>query len=343
MKYRLYGTSESAWKGMIEAISNAKTSIYFEMYIFDNDSAGQDFIKALQKKAEEKVKVVLILDIVGSFNLKTDWVTNLKNAGGEVIFFSHFFQRAHRKILIIDEMVAFVGGVNVGNRFANWNDLVIRFEGASVNFVTHSFAKMYKKSGGINEEILSKSKPRLFGRTKLWFIDHGFSSKRRALRDLYSKHISEAKSKIIFVTPYLVPPRWLIAHIHLAILRGVEVEFLVPKKTDVYIANRVNYYYLNIFYNLGARILIQNSMNHSKAMLIDKNVGIIGSQNLDKLSFDWNMEGGVFFSEPEIINDLEKLIESWKDNSSPFDREYYHSNWFDKFLSITFTFISRVL
>lgn len=343
MKYRLYTSSENAWQGMLEAISSAQKSIYFEMYIFENDEAGKEFTAALAKAAEQKVKVIVIVDIFGSFNLNTKWVNELRAAGCEVIIFSYWFQRAHRKILIIDEKIAFVGGVNVGKRFARWKDLQVRFEGNSVRFVTHSFAKMYKKSGGKCEALLVQGNPRFWGRTRLWFIEHGFVNERRKLRDLYTKHIQEAKFKISFVTPYLIPPRWLIAQIHLAILRGVKVEILIPKKTDVYSANRVNYYYLNIFSNLGAECLLQNFMNHSKAMLIDETVGMIGSQNLDKLSFDWNMEAGIFFTEKQMINELANTINSWKENAVSFDKKYYASKWFDKLLSWILAMFSKIL
>src|SRR5512133_3009750 len=106
MKYRIYSTSEKAWKGMLTAIDEAKESVYMEMYILEDDSQGAEFFVAMEAAAERGVKVITLLDVVGSYNILSNSVARLREKGGEVIFCSFFWKRLHRKVLIVDEKVA---------------------------------------------------------------------------------------------------------------------------------------------------------------------------------------------------------------------------------------------
>jgi len=108
MKYRLYTTSQRAWDGMFKAITQAQKSIYIEMYIFlDDTQSTHNFLGLLKEKAKAGLEIVIIADVVGSFSLKAVAVDELREAGIEFIYFSHWLQRTHRKILIIDNKVAF--------------------------------------------------------------------------------------------------------------------------------------------------------------------------------------------------------------------------------------------
>ena len=114
MKYRLYTTSQKAWDGMFQAMTLAQKSIYLEMYIFlDDTQATHNFLGLLKEKARAGLEVVIIADSYGSASLRGTPVNELKAAGVEFIFFSHWLRRTHRKMLIIDNKIAFIGGVNI--------------------------------------------------------------------------------------------------------------------------------------------------------------------------------------------------------------------------------------
>ena len=332
MKHRIFTTSEAAWIEMLRDISSAKKNIYFEMYILADDPAGSRFFAELARAAERGVRVAVILDIVGSYDILSSAVARLRASGAEVIFSSFFFRRSHRKILIIDETVAFIGGVNVGKKYARWRDLQISVGGRVVGSILRSFARMYRKCGGKGEINHGRARYGVVGKTRLWFIERGFGRRRHLFRKYYEERFDGARKSIVFVTPYLFPPRWLIASIHQALIRGVEVEILLPKSTDHWIINDgINRSFASCLTNLGAKIYFISGMNHAKAMLVDGREGVIGSQNLDIISFNWNVEAGVFFHEPDMVRDLAAIIRGWKGPAKPFSSKIYgiFFQWYD--------------
>lgn len=320
---------------MLSAISGAKKSVYLEMYVFQNDTIGYDFFSVLEKKARDGVHIVLILDSFGSSGISSDAIKKLRRAGAEVLFFSYWFRRLHRKILIIDENTVFLGGVNIRNAYAPWKDLQVRVTGRRIlSSSLRSFARVYKECGGKNTELLVRigTKP-LLRKARAWFTEHGIGGKWLEIKEQYEFHIGKAKEKITLVTPYFFPRRWLLARLHETILRGVTVEIIIPKDTDHgWIMNRVNYWELSFFIKLGAVGYLSNEMNHAKALLIDDAVGMVGSGNLDPLSFGWNAEAGVFFTRAAMTRDLGKILEEWKTDATIFTPEMFRPKWHDIFL-----------
>lgn len=319
---------------MLAGITGAKKSIYLEMYIFQNDTLGYDFFSALEKKAHEGLRVIVVLDAFGSYGLALGGIDRLRKAGAEVLFFSSWFRRLHRKVLILDEQTAFVGGVNISNTFAKWRDLQMRMSGKIIPSVVRSFARVYRECGGKNPDVNEGKRMPVLKKTRTWLIGHGIGGKKYSLRRHYEKHISEAKHSIVLVTPYLVPHRWLIAHLHQAMLRGVSVKIIAPEHTDHKIINQINYYYLGLFKRLGAECVLSIEMNHAKAMLVDNRVGTVGSHNLDTLSFNWNAEAGVFFDNPGIVRKLNRIIENWENTAVPFNKKMHTPRRFNVFLAI---------
>lgn len=336
MKYHFYTTSEKAWRGMFSAIRSAKTSIYLEMYVFSSDTKGFDFLSILEQKAKEGVRVVVILDSFGSSGFTSDEAAHLKAAGAEVLFFSFWFRRLHRKILIVDEQTAFLGGVNISGKYAPWKDIQVRVSGKKIVLsALRSFARVYKECGGKNPVILEKGELRPFYKARMWFLEHGIGGKFLALRKHYEENISRAERSIVLVTPYLIPRRWLVASLHEAILRGVSVEVIVPRHTDhPRITDPLNYYYVALFSKLGIACFFSPEMNHAKVMLIDEKKATVGSQNLDMLSFEWNAEAGLFFDGPAMVRDLRKILDLWKERATLFLPEMYVKRWYDPVLSV---------
>jgi cardiolipin synthase len=322
---------------MLSAISSAKRSIYLEMYVFQNDTVGFDFFSVLERKVHEGLHIVLVLDSFGSSALSFQSVEKLRRAGVEVLFFSYWFRRLHRKILIVDENVVFLGGVNISGAYAPWKDLQARVTGKKIlSSSLRSFARVYKECGGKNTELLMLiGKKPIFRKARTWFIEHGIGERWLEIREHYEENIAKAEHSITLVTPYFFPRRWLLARLHEAILRGVWVEIIVPKNTDHgWIMNRINYFQLSFFTKLGAVGYLTEEMNHAKVLLIDDVVGLVGSGNLDPLSFGWNAEAGVSFTRPAMVRDLRKILEEWKRESGLFTPEMFQSRWTDIFLAI---------
>ena len=328
---------------MFDSISGAQKSVYLEMYIFNDDMHQFNFFNLLKEKATQGLQVIIILDSFGSHELSKAKIKELKDSGIELLFMSYFFHHAHRKILIVDEHVAFIGGVNFHQSAELWNDLVVRIKGSLVKKITRSFAKSYVRAGGTNHEILSKQEKNGWKKTKTWIVDHFPITHKHQLRLIYTEHINTAKNRIIFITPYFMPKRWMLSLLHQAVLRGVTVEVLVPQYTDHYIIDRVNYFYIYKLSKVGVQFYTEHKMNHAKAMIIDDDEAMIGSQNLDFLSFDYNSEVGIFFKNTKVISTLLKISDGWKSNSTLFDYKTYKPLWFDYLLSPFITILFRIL
>jgi cardiolipin synthase len=338
MKYRIYTTSKKAWDAMIKSILGATESIYMEMYIFLGDTnTTHDFLGILKRKAQSGVEVVLIVDAFGSMDLKGEMVTELRAAGVELIFFSHWLRRTHRKFLIVDAQTAFMGGVNIENKIINWRDVQIRLQGRIVKPILKSFAYAYKMSGGQKTSVLQYNNHSLTKKLKGWLIDNWSNTQHSYyLNNYYKQKIIEAQKSIKLVTPYLLPPRWLLALLDNAVRRGVSVEIILPSQTDLRSLDKINYLNACRLSAMGVKFYFFPGMNHAKLMLVDDEEGVIGSQNLDILSFGFNMEAGIFFRQKNIINELSHLIERWKRESEFFESGLKKISFKDKLLIAIF-------
>ncbi|MBN2884365.1 phosphatidylserine/phosphatidylglycerophosphate/cardiolipin synthase family protein [Patescibacteria group bacterium] len=314
MRYKFYTTSDKAWDGIMAAINQAQKSIYIEMYIFLGDTQQtHDFLGQLKAKALLGLEVVMVLDAYGSSELKASSIQDLRSAGVELLFFSRWLRRTHRKLVIIDSKIAFIGGVNIENKIRNWQDLHLRLGGKIIKPLLRSFAYTYQQCGGKNNNILKQSRLPLVKKIKSWVIDTWeIGDKKYRLNNYYLKKLIEAKTSIKIITPYLLPPRRLMQALDDAVRRGVKVKIIIPEDTDIKVLNKINYFNACRLALVGVEFYFTPNMNHAKVMLIDEREALVGSQNLDVLSFGFNAEIGVFFQQKQAIATLIKIINKWE-------------------------------
>ncbi len=340
MRYKIYTKTEKAWDVMLEALERAKSSILFEMYIFvDDTSDTHDFIEILSSKASSGVSVKVILDSFGSQSLSSASVKKLRDSGVELFFFKTLFRTTHRKTLIIDGNTAFIGGINVRKFFKKWDDLLIKVEGRIVDRVLRSFARIYKRCGGKDREVLKyddEGEVHL-EKGKIWFFEHYPPRNSSKLKKYYKDKIKFARKKILIITPYLMPNHWVVKSLKKAAKRGVKIEIIIPRfATNPKLANIPNYLYMHKLNKYGIQFFLTPEMNHSKVMIVDDEEGILGSQNMDILSFNFNMESGVFFSDQGLIEEINQVAENWKSNSIIYSPDMRKVKLFDYFLTFCF-------
>jgi cardiolipin synthase len=319
-----------AWDSMLEAIDHATKSIYLEMYIFDCDTtSSHDFIGKLKQKARSGVRVIIVADAFGSKALKKELSLKTENSGIEFLFFSNWLRHIHRKILIVDERIAFIGGVNIGKRFIHWNDLQLKIGGRIVKRILRSFAYTYEMAGGKDPKILKHREKKFATKLKFFILEHLPSKNIYTLKNHYINKITNAQKSIQIATPYFTPPHWLISLLDDAIRRGVRIEILIPKKVDLKIMDSINLRYMQKLYPLGVKFYLAKKMNHAKLLIIDGEEGLIGSQNMDLISFQFNSEAGIFFKEKQLLAELETVIHKWKQNSEIFKPKKYKMRLID--------------
>ncbi len=312
------------------------------MYIFEDTVEKYHFFDLLRERASNGIRVRIILDAFGSMELSNKKIAELIASGAEVLFQSYLLHRAHRKIVVIDEKIWYIWGVNFHKNAQLWNDLVVKVDGILIGNIVKSFIKSYINAGGTDPLLLAQKNTIVSEKLNAWIVEHSPFQNLFSLKKIYLEHINVAKNHIFLVTPYFTPRRWLSAALHQAILRGVTVEILIPRHTDYFIVNRVNYYYMYQLSQLWITFYLEPQMNHAKAMVIDSHIGLVGSQNLDLLSFDFNSEVGVFFRDAEVVAELTEITEQWKSESTLFESVLYKPRWFDSLLSFCIRLFSRI-
>lgn len=344
MHYKFFANSQKSWQAMYNIMLSAKNSVYLEMYIFQDDMVDFNFLELMKEKAKSGLRVRVILDYFGSYSLSNKVIQDLRDAGVELIFLSYFLHRTHRKILIVDEKIAFIGGVNFHQSASLWNDLMVQIDGELVSFITKSFAKTYTECGGKDPALLVHNKIKILKDTvQDWLVEHSPIKNKYNLKKIYKKHLSSAQKSVVLVTPYFMPKRWLIAALHQANMRGVNVEILVPQNTDSYFIDRVNHFFMHKLSQLGVNFYLEQHMNHAKIMIIDDKEAIIGSNNLDYLSFEMNSEVGIFFNNPHAIHRISKIISEWKKDTILFETKTYNMRWYDYILYILIRVFYKII
>ncbi|HPT08332.1 MAG TPA: phosphatidylserine/phosphatidylglycerophosphate/cardiolipin synthase family protein [bacterium] len=345
MKYKLYTTSKKAWRAMIAEIKKAKKFVYIEMYIFlDDTSKHYDFFGALKERALSGVQVVIVADSFGSYALSNSAIRDLREHGIEVLFFSHWLRRTHRKITVIDGEVAFLGGVNIKKNSSNWLDLQIKLGSRLlIKNILRSFANTYKISGGQDKKILKLSKRSILKTIKIQFFEHLPYRNIYFLQHYYETKITLAQKRIVMVTPYLTPPRWLIALLDTAVKRGIRVEIFIPRDTDIKFLNRINRIYANQLSSLRINFYVQNKMNHAKLLIIDNGEALVGSQNLDVVSFYLNNESSVSIKDKKFIKDLNNIVDNWKKGSVKIPKTKKKLSFIDKIILVIIRLFFSVL
>jgi cardiolipin synthase len=338
--YQFYSTTLSAWDTMYEALLNATASIYWEIYIFWDDKVGKRFVELLCEKARNGLRVKLVLDTIGSRLMSRRSIGELRAAGVEVLWYNtispewrfgrwinRLWRRNHRKVLIIDEKTAFIGGVNIAFSATDWYDLHLRIEGEVIRPLLTDFARTYTSSGGSKEEVekfltseFIKNSPK---DEVITFINSSpyFHRTHRFLKKFYIKAVNSAEKEFTIITPYYIPHRRFLRAIGRARKRGVMVNIITPVRSDHRLLDYMASYFLELSEKIGAHIFLLPTMNHAKGFLVDDSLGLIGSSNFTYRSFHANAEADVLFKDKAMIANLSIIVEHWKEEAARGYRE----------------------
>ncbi len=325
----IYSTSKTAWNAMYEAISQAKKSVYWELYIFVDDEAGARFFDLLSKKATEGVDVKLIIDALGSFSVSRGRIESLRANGVDVRVFQErkhryrgiwraMISRTHRKVLVVDETIGFIGGVNIQKNMSDWLDMQLRIEGKAVRSLLRTFAKMYRICGGPKEQVkhlLRKTERDPWDKKDVQFVYDDAHDKKSNARELYTDALGNAKKRVILFTPYYFPDRKFLQALWAARKRGVRVDLLMPWRTDVRIATFAAYALMSLMHTLGVNVHVVDRMMHGKGVLVDDEWAMVGSSNIDPTSFYDNYEANAVVRDKKAVKELRGTLNNWMEES----------------------------
>ncbi len=316
---RFHTTTQTSWDAMLDAIRNATKTIEFEQYIFVNDVIGSNFLKTIVRKAEEGVKIKLLFDMVGSLSFYlSDLPEHLREKGIEVLFFnpislwrlgnitSHFF-RDHRKILIIDGVVGFVGGVGIADYMSTWRDTMVEIHGEFVKNIQLTFDTVWKR---ILTGLHRRFKKDLLFHKDFEVLINSPRFKQRFLYHAYIDQIRNAEKYIYLAAPYFVPDRRFLRALRVAAHRGVDVRVVLPEVSDAYFVDYVQSWYITRCIKSGIKVYAyKGPFYHVKMAAIDDAWATVGSSNLDNLSFLFNYEINIASSNHRFVDSVKRDFE----------------------------------
>ncbi len=314
---------------MLNDIANAKSYVYLETYKFANDHMGIKFKDTLTRKALEGVEVKVLIDSWGRGPVSETFFADMIDHGGEVKFFekikisSDLFTRGHRrdhrKIMVIDDEICYIGSANITGYNLNWRELVLRFRGEIAKTFRTIFEQNFEAFNPYYiKDKLSFSRNMKFGDYEI--IRDVPSIPLQRLKKKYTQLIRSAKSSVLIETPYFLPGFLLRKALMDAGKRGVDVKVIMPKHSDVRMVDILRNKYFGMMHKNNVKLLFYTPHNlHAKLLIIDKNTFSISSANFDYRSFRYQYEIALIGNEPEILYQLEEHVRETLHNSEEFD------------------------
>ena len=335
---RVLRDGDETYPAMLAALAAARHTISFETYTVAADRSGERFKAVLIERARAGVKVRLIYDAVGSFGLSNKFVDELVLAGCEVLNFNpiapwrrrfRLSHRNHRKVVVIDNELAFTGGLNITDEYMpiaeggeGWHDLHCKVDGPIVLDLARMFRRTWLRAGGTGFPPIppAASAPPGDGSSYVRLLDNARRRQRGTVRRAYLHVIRASRHAVLIQNAYFLPDLGLRRALTRAARRGVDVRVMVPGKSDIRVVEWASLYVLRGLAKAGVKILRwRGPMMHAKTATIDATWSTIGSYNFDAQSRFSNLEVTVEILDPETAQSLARSFEADATHCDPFD------------------------
>ncbi|MGJ8659540.1 cardiolipin synthase [Cellulophaga fucicola] len=349
-KVELLLNGEKKFPEVLKAIENAKHHIHIEYYIFRDDEIGNTIEKLLLKKAKEGVKIRFIYDDYGSSEIRKTLSNRLREAGIEAVpfykikliaFANRLNYRNHRKIIVIDGKIGFVGGINVSDNYINkentpdkvyWRDTHLRIEGPAITYLQYLFLSDWNSC---SEQNLLLQKDMYASFDSFTHTDNKLVQIAASGPDsnsptiLYSilQAIYLAEEEILITTPYFIPGESMLDALNIAAMSGLNVKLLVPYESDTMLTNAASRAYYREILNAGVEIYrYKKGFVHAKTIVTDKKIAIVGTANMDTRSYELNFEVNAIVYDEEIAKELSEVFYNDLKDAEKIDKQ----SWIDR-------------
>lgn len=333
-KVDILNNGEATFPAIFHALEKARKYIHLEYYIIQKGELATKLKELLIAKAKAGVEVRMIYDDVGCWGLAKSYVRELREAGVQIYSFLpvRFHQiankanyRNHRKIVVIDGDVAFVGGLNFADRYMKglpgigvWRDTHIRVRGEAVTSLQIVFLIDWYF---VRQEILLDKEEYLpykreDGNVLIQTVASGPDSDWASIQQAYFTMINTAKKYVFISTPYFMPGETTLNCLKAAAMSGIDVRILLPHKSDSFLTNWCSRSYVEELLTAGIRIYwYQKGINHSKVMIVDGIMASVGTANMDMRSFEQNFEVNLIIYDRTVAKDLGRYFVEDMSNS----------------------------
>ncbi|WP_375176656.1 cardiolipin synthase [Marinobacter mobilis] len=316
---------EATFQALFEAMESAARYILLEFYIVRSDRVGQRIKSILQRKLAEGVEVWFLYDDIGSFSLSRNYFSELVKAGARVASFGNGnvrrrrFQinfRNHRKLLICDGNIGFVGGINLGDEYLGtamgqepWRDTHCRIQGPAVLGLQLAWLEDWNWASDELPELDWPMAAPPAGEQDVLILPANPADSHETGTLFFLNCINNARERIWIASPYFVPDLQILNALELACLRGVDVRILIPEKSDNQMIRLAAYSYLVQASRAGIGIYqYQQGFMHQKVVLVDNRYAAIGTANLDNRSMRLNFEITALSTAAAFVTDIENML-----------------------------------
>ncbi|MEM5565049.1 cardiolipin synthase [Psychroserpens sp. AS72] len=330
------------FKAIFSALEQAEKFIHIQYYIFEEGDLAETFKSILLRKAKEGVEIRFLYDALGSRTLSNSYINSLKAEGIEVYSFlpmklgrllSSINYRNHRKIVIVDGLVAFTGGINVSDKYISgdpvlgkWYDMHLQLKGTVVNSLQAVFTMDWSFASGTDHLLNTKYilKHATLGTSVAQIVASGPDSDFSSIQQLYFSIINNAKDYVYITNPYIIPGEALLQALQVAAMSGIDIRVLLSTNSDSFLVKwNVRSYFEDLLAS-GVKIyLYPDGFLHSKVIISDDALTSIGTANLDIRSFEQNYEVNALIYDKDITTALKNDFLKDCNKSSQMDYQQH--------------------
>ena len=326
----IYTDGYQFFTALLQEISKAKSHIHLDMYIFADDALGRLVADALIDKARQGVEIRVIYDDVGCWNVSSQFFERMREEGIEVVAFmpvrfpsftSKVNYRNHRKIIVIDGQVGFIGGMNIALRYVKgtkeqpWRDTMLKVTGGAVNALQRAFLvdwyfvdrtllsdrKYYPQHTAVDGQLPNNCLAQV--------VTSGPVTPYPEIMQGFVRIITGARRYLYLETPYFLPNDPVLFALKTVALAGVDVRVICPRHSDARFVEWASRSYLREVVETGVKVKLYDAgFLHSKLMVCDDSISTCGSTNLDFRSFENNFEANVFFYDEGVALRMKKVF-----------------------------------
>lgn len=321
----IFTDGHSKFERLKEDIRNAQDFIFIQYYIYSDDRLGNEITDLLAEKASQGVRVKVLYDHVGSFSTRNKFFALMRTRGIDCHpFFRVTFRklanrinwRNHRKIVVIDGKIGYIGGMNIADRYVEkstdgriWRDTHLRVEGPVIESMMYSFSVdwNFQRPDDEVQPITARTYDEA-GDVDMQLVTSGPIDKWNNLVLCFQQAIASAKKRIYIQTPYFLPTDALLKALQGAALTGVDVRIMIPEQTDSILLGYGSRSYIDDCLKAGVKVyLFTPGMLHAKTMIIDDDFVTTGSVNFDFRSFENNFEANLLIYSDKVNRQMRDI------------------------------------
>lgn len=356
-KVHVFTDGHELFDKLIDDINHAEKQVYVEFYTFYADDLGKRVLKALEAAAKRGVTVKVLYDLSGSRGTTYRFFAHLEELGGDAQPFNSKSNKRittprlnyhlHRKIVVIDQQIGYIGGFNIGDqylgtapKFGYWRDTHLRIVGQAAMMLMVRFGMDWnttcRKTDKQRIDLTAPFKnfkveqPTEDDDVAMQIVSSGPDNDNFAIRRGYESIISSARKYVYIQTPYLIPGEPILESLVIAARSGIDVRIMIPCMPDHPFVYRATEYYAKYLVNNGVKVYkYDNGFIHAKTMVSGNNLASVGSANQDYRSYRLNFEANAFAYSEQLTAELKAVFERDMEKSTLLTPEYFakQSNW----------------